>query len=80
MNVSGLIAAQTREQRYGMEHVALDTDDYPGTMARLRANGVKVLEELIAPGGRHVGFCEGPDGVQLEIIERAGALAREARP
>jgi catechol 2,3-dioxygenase-like lactoylglutathione lyase family enzyme len=79
LNVSGLIATQRREQRYGMEHVALDTDDYPGTMARLRASGVKVLEEVVASGGRHVGFCEGPDGVQLEIIERAGTPA-EARP
>ena len=80
MNVSGLIATQTREQRYGMEHVAVDTDDYPGTMQRLRANGVKILEELVGSSGRRVGFCEAPDGVQMEIIEQAPAPAREARP
>jgi len=70
LNVSGLIEAQTREQHYGLEHLAVDTDDYPGTMAKLRANGVKILEELTGSGGRRVGFCEGPDGSQLEIIEK----------
>lgn len=69
MNVSGLIETQTREQHYGMEHVAVDTDDYPGAMAKLRANGVKILEELVGTGGRRVGFCEAPDGMQMEIIE-----------
>jgi catechol 2,3-dioxygenase-like lactoylglutathione lyase family enzyme len=80
MNVSGFIEAQTREQRYGIEHVAVDTDDYPGTMQRLRSNGVTILEELVGPSGRRIGFCEGPDGVQMEIIEQTGAGAREARP
>jgi hypothetical protein len=56
-----------------MEHLAVDTDDYPATMATLRANGVKILEELVASGGRRVGFCEGPDGTQMEIIEKAKA-------
>jgi catechol 2,3-dioxygenase-like lactoylglutathione lyase family enzyme len=71
LNVTTLIETQTREQQYGLEHVAVDTDDYPGTMARLRANGVKILEELTGSSGRRVGFCEGPDGTQMEIIERA---------
>ena len=71
MNVSTFVESQKREQQYGMEHVAVDTDDYPGTMATLRANGVKILEELIGSSGRRVGFCEGPDGVQMEIIEKA---------
>lgn len=71
LNVTALIETQTRTQQYGLEHVALDTDDYPGTMARLRANGVRILEELTVLGGRRVGFCEGPDGTQMEIIEKA---------
>ena len=70
LNVSPLIETQTREQHYGLEHVAVDTDDYPGTMATLRANGVTILEEMTGSGGRRVGFCEGPDGTQMEIIEK----------
>jgi catechol 2,3-dioxygenase-like lactoylglutathione lyase family enzyme len=73
VNVSDFVETQTRQQHYGMEHLAVDTDDYPATMATLRANGVKILEELVASGGRRVGFCEGPDGTQMEIIEKAKA-------
>jgi hypothetical protein len=73
VNVSGFVETQTREQHYGMEHLAVDTDDYPATMATLRANGVKILEELVASGDRRVGFCEGPDGTQMEIIEKGKA-------
>ena len=71
LNISTLIDTQTREQHYGLEHIALDTDDYPGTLARLRANGVRILEELPPTNGRRVCFLEAPDGVQIEVIEKA---------
>jgi catechol 2,3-dioxygenase-like lactoylglutathione lyase family enzyme len=70
LNITSLIADQTREQRYGIEHVAVDTDDYTATLARLRANGVRILEELPPTNGRRVCFLEAPDGAQIEIIER----------
>ena len=65
---AGSISA--REQHYGVEHIAVDTDDYPGTLARFRTNGVRVLEELPPANGRRVGFLEAPDGVQIEVIEK----------
>jgi len=70
LNITPLIDTQSREQHYGMEHIAVDTDDYPGTLARFRANGVRVLEELPPANGRRVGFLEAPDGVQIEVIEK----------
>ena len=70
LNITGLIDTQSREQHYGMEHLAVDTDDYPGTLARLRAKGVRVLEELTPTNGRRVCFLEAPDGVQIEVIEK----------
>jgi catechol 2,3-dioxygenase-like lactoylglutathione lyase family enzyme len=70
LNITPIIDSQTREQHYGLEHIAVDTDDYPGTLARFRANGVRVLEELPPTNGRRVGFLEGPDGTQIEVIER----------
>jgi catechol 2,3-dioxygenase-like lactoylglutathione lyase family enzyme len=70
LNITPLIDTQSREQHYGMEHIAVDTDDYPGTLARFRANGVRVLEELTSTNGRRVGFLEAPDGAQIEIIEK----------
>jgi catechol 2,3-dioxygenase-like lactoylglutathione lyase family enzyme len=70
LNITSLIADQTREQQYGIEHVAVDTDDYTATLARLRASGVRILEELPPSNGRRVCFLEAPDGAQIEIIER----------
>jgi catechol 2,3-dioxygenase-like lactoylglutathione lyase family enzyme len=71
LNITTIIDSQTRDQRYGMEHIALDTDDYTGTLARLRANGVRVLEELPpSSNGRRVCFLEAPDGAQIEVIEK----------
>ena len=70
LNITPLIDSQSREQHYGIEHIAIDTDDYAGTLAKFRANGARVLEELPPTNGRRVGFVEAPDGAQIEIIER----------
>jgi catechol 2,3-dioxygenase-like lactoylglutathione lyase family enzyme len=70
LNITTIIDTQTREQHLGLEHIAVDTDDYTGTLARFRANGVRVLEELPPTNGRRVGFLEAPDGAQIEVIEK----------
>jgi len=70
LNITGLIDTQRREQHYGLEHIAVDTDDYSGTLAQFRAKGVRVLEELPPNNGRRVCFLEAPDGVQIEVIEK----------
>jgi len=70
LNITGLIAVQNHEQHYGIEHMAVETDDYPGTLAQLRGNGVRILEELPPNNGRRVCFVECPDGAQMEIIEK----------
>jgi catechol 2,3-dioxygenase-like lactoylglutathione lyase family enzyme len=70
LNITGIIDSQKREQHYGLEHIAVDTDDYSGTLAQFRAKGVRVLEELPTNNGRRVCFLEAPDGVQIEVIEK----------
>jgi len=70
LNITTIIDAQHREQHYGLEHIAVDTDDYTNTLARLRAGGVRVLEELPPTNGRRVCFLEAPDGAQIEVIEK----------
>jgi catechol 2,3-dioxygenase-like lactoylglutathione lyase family enzyme len=70
LNVTSLISSQSREQHYGIEHIAVETDDYAGTLARLKANGVRILEELPPNNGRRVCFLEAPDGAQLELLEK----------
>jgi catechol 2,3-dioxygenase-like lactoylglutathione lyase family enzyme len=70
LNITTLIASQNHEQHYGIEHMAVETDDYPGTLAQLQKNGVRILEELPPNNGKRVCFVECPDGAQMEIIER----------
>jgi catechol 2,3-dioxygenase-like lactoylglutathione lyase family enzyme len=71
LNVTTLIATQTRDQKYGIEHIAVDTDDISGVIEALKANGATILEEAVVAGGdRRVVFFEGPDGVQLEFLEQ----------
>jgi catechol 2,3-dioxygenase-like lactoylglutathione lyase family enzyme len=71
LNITGLIASQNHEQHYGIEHMAVQTTDYTGTLATLRQNGVRILEELQPnANGRRVAFVEAPDGAQMEVIEK----------
>lgn len=70
LNITTIIASQNHEQHYGIEHIAVETDDYSGTLDRLRGNGVRILEELPPNNGRRVCFLECPDGAQMEVIEK----------
>lgn len=72
LNLTSFVEDQKRQQLYGMEHFALDTDDLDGTVAKLTAHGARVLEQMVSGTGRRICFLEGPDGVQLEIIEVKG--------
>jgi catechol 2,3-dioxygenase-like lactoylglutathione lyase family enzyme len=69
LNVSKFLENQSREQKYGMEHIAIDTDELDSVVEKLKAQGINILEETVVSGGRRVCFFEGPDGVQLEFIE-----------
>ena len=69
LNVSNFLEEQTREQKYGMEHIAIDTDELDALVKKLEAQGIRILEKTVVSGGRRVCFFEGPDGVQLEFIE-----------
>jgi Glyoxalase/Bleomycin resistance protein/Dioxygenase superfamily len=44
------------------EHIALTVDDYLGTLSKLKANGVEMLEELPPNNGRRVCFLAATDG------------------
>ena len=70
LNITTLIAEQNHTQAYGIEHLAINTDDYAGTLAKLRENGVEVLEELKGGSGNRVAFVAATDGSQMEIIEK----------
>ena len=72
LNVTKFLEDQTREQKYGMEHIAIDTDELDALVEKLKGQGINILEQTVVSGGRRVCFFEGPDGVQLEFIEMKG--------
>ena len=69
LNITDLHPTQKREQSYGMEHIAMDTDELDSLVAKLKAQNIGILEETVVSGDRRVCFFQGPDGVQLEFIE-----------
>ncbi len=69
VNITKFIEGQSREQLYGIEHIAIDTDDLDNVVESLKASGARILEETQVGGGRRVCFFEGPEGVQLEVLE-----------
>ena len=69
LSVTEFLEEQKLAQFYGLEHVAIDTDDFAAEVARIKAAGIKVLEERVLPDGRKVCFFEGPQGVRLEFLE-----------
>lgn len=69
LNVTGFVDGQKLEQHYGLEHIAIDTDDLPGTIGKLKEGGARILEERNLRDGRKVCFFEGPEGVRLEVLE-----------
>ena len=70
LNITTFIDVYTHEQKMGFEHVAVTTDDFDGTMATLKKNGVKILEELQPQPGRRIAFVEGFDGARMEVIQK----------
>jgi Glyoxalase/Bleomycin resistance protein/Dioxygenase superfamily. len=69
LNVTEFLEEQKLGQFYGLEHVAIDTDNFAGEVAKIKADGIKILEERVLPDGRKVCFFEGPEGVRLEFLE-----------
>ena len=69
LSVTDFLEEQKLEQFYGLEHVAIDTDNFAAEVARIKAAAIKILEERVLPDGRKVCFFEGPDGVRLEFLE-----------
>ncbi len=69
LNITTIIPEQNHEQHLGIEHMAVRTEDYPGTMSKLRGSGTTVLEELTS-NGRRIAFVRLPFGIDMEVIEK----------
>ncbi len=59
--------ASTRGRLY--DHWAVSTTNLDATVARLKANGVKFLEEIHPWGSLRAAMVEGPDRIAIELVE-----------
>jgi len=59
--------APTRGRLY--DHWAVSTADLDKTVARLKSEGVKFLEEIYPWGSMRAAMIEGPDRIAIEILE-----------
>ncbi|MEQ1730922.1 MAG: VOC family protein, partial [Vicinamibacterales bacterium] len=59
--------APTRGRLY--DHWAVSTTNLDATVARLKANGVKFLEEIHPWGTLRAAMVEGPDRIAIELVE-----------
>jgi catechol 2,3-dioxygenase-like lactoylglutathione lyase family enzyme len=57
----------------GIEHIGLRVENLNAVVADLRSKGVRFVVEPNSPRpGLKLAFIEGPDGVRIELLERAG--------
>ena len=71
LNITQFLDEQKLDQFMGLEHVAIDTNNFDGEVNKIKAAGIKILEERVLPDGRSVCFFEGPQGVRLEFLGMA---------
>ncbi len=76
LNVTTISAAQNRKQMMGIEHIALQTDDYAGAIAKLkeqrRAHHAGAVQQR-PPRRLHRGPRRRPDGADREGVSRGSA-------
>lgn len=49
---------------YGLEHIAINTDDLDADLARFKEQGLQVFERR-----ETMAFVEGPDNVRIELMQ-----------
>src|SRR5215510_6209446 len=45
LNVTTFLESQSREQKYGMEHIAIDTDELDNLVEKLKGQNINILEQ-----------------------------------
>ena len=70
LNISDRATTQVGLERYqGIDHFAIHTSDFAGTVAALRANGVNFFTEPMSPRpGVDIAFISGPDNIKIELM------------
>lgn len=58
------------DRNQGLDHLAVGTDDFEGTVRQLRAQGIEFWLEPKRPApGQGIAFIKGPDNTKIELLE-----------
>ena len=61
---------------YGLEHIGLTVDDVDAAVEELRAKGAEIaIGPLTRNPGLRLAFVRGPEGIMIELAQRAIAAA-----
>ncbi len=58
-----------RLDRLGFNHICLAVDDIEAEIAKLRASGVELRNEIMQFHNRKLAFISGPEGVTIELAQ-----------
>ena len=65
------VDSNTQSVRYGVYHIALQSDDLEAEAAKMKRRGVKFTREIAQSNPTtKFAFIEGPDGISIEILQR----------
>jgi Lactoylglutathione lyase and related lyases len=62
LNVTEFLTEQKLTQFYGLEHVAIDTNNFDGEVTKIKSAGLKILEERVLPTVGGFAFLKDPKG------------------
>ena len=78
LNISSQPAGSSPERsvaelnRLGLEHFGFHVEDLESELARLEAEGVRIVLPLtVVPTGTKLAYIEGPDDVLIELVQAA---------
>ena len=55
----------------GYDHLGIDSDDFDGTLARIKECNVDIWAGPMDGGGFRIVFINGPDNVKIELMEKS---------
>ncbi len=66
-----IVDSRTDPPRYGVYHMALNTNDLVTEVAKMKSRGVRFTQEItqLNPTTK-IAFIEGPDGISIEILQK----------
>lgn len=64
-------ASHAEPPHHEVYHLGFETDDLAAQLAKMKARGVKVIQDLVHANPQlQYAFIEGPDGISIELLQK----------